>query len=195
MVFITLLSVNYVFISRSASKFTVHKATNPHQIKFAIDWCTHQENWPGGEYDYEVYFAMAPDGCYYGVLGDEKVCYIQTVTYGDNKEYCYLGGFIVKKELRCHGYGKEIGFHALSELPKTCLSSMSAVLDMEAEYKKYGFLTLWNEYSYSFDAQKIVYLSKLSDYGNINIADNKEVSFSKLVKYDTDVFCYSREFI
>ena len=175
--------MNCVFISRSAPTFTVRKATAPHQIKFACDWGRNQENWPGGEYDYEVYFAMAPDGCYYGVLGNEKICYVQAVAYGDTKEYWSLGGLIVKKEFRGHGYGFQISRHVQSEIPKTCIKSISAVLQMEEKYQKqYGYQAAWDEFSYSFDAQKIADLSKHSAHNGINVVHYKEVPFVKLVE-------------
>ena len=156
--------MNCVFNSRSAPTFTVHKANAPHEIKFAFDWGRNQENWPVGEYDHEVYFAMAHDGCYYGVLGDEKICYIQAVAYGDTKEYCYLGGLIVKKEFRGHGYGFQISRHVRSEISNTCLRLISAVLHMEEKYKKSGYQAAWDEFSYSLDAQKIADLSKHSAF-------------------------------
>ena len=168
------------------------KATTASDISFAIEYCRSEESWGLAARDDQIYFTMAPERCYYGMLGDEKISYIQTVTYGDEDEYCYIGLYIVKKEYRRMGYGKQTWDHAFSELPETCLVSLSAVLAQVAIYTKCGFKTNWKEFTYSFDIQNFAGFP-VSTETSINIIHFKDADFSSLLKYDTSAFCYSRE--
>ena len=181
------------FISfRSTPKFTVVRATTASDITFAMEYGRIEEAWPLATHDDLIYIAMAPERCYYGMLGNEKISYIQAVTYGDKEDYCYIGAYIVKKEYRHKGYGKQTWDRALSELPETCLVSLSAVPAQAVKYARTGFKSNWKEFTYTFDAQKIASLP-VSAESSITIIQFKDANFSSLLKYDTSAFCYSRE--
>ena len=177
---------------RSFPKFSVAKATTASDITFAIEYSRSEEYRTLAAHDDQIFFAMAPERCYCGMLGDEKISYIQAVTYGDEEEYCYIGMYLVKKEYRRMGYGKQTWDHAFSELPETCLVSLTAVPAQVANYTKCGFKTNWKEFTYSFDTQNVAGLP-VSTESSINIIHFKDADFSSLLKYDTYAFCYARE--
>ena len=177
---------------RSSPEFKVVKATAADDIAFAIEYSRNEESWGLSTHDDKVFFATAPQRCYYGMLGDKKISYIQVATYGEKEEYGYIGVYIVLKEYRHKGYGKKTWDFAMSELPKDSLVGLSAVLPQEATYMKSGFKGFWTEFSYSFDAETIAKLP-LSSRSDINIVRYKDADMKYLVEYDSNIFCYSRE--
>ena len=155
--------------------------------------CTDQENWPGGAFDSEVYFSMAPNGCFYGALEGQQVGFIMAITYGDSSEYCNIGGLIVRREVQHRGYASKIIATLLSTLPKQCITTMSAVIMMERTYQqKYGHQSYWKENACVFDVKYISSL-QVCDSDKICIVHHKKVSISRLVEYDRSAFGYSRD--
>ena len=177
---------------RSSPEFKVVKATAADDITFAVEYSRSEESWGLCAHDEKVFFAVAPQRCYYGMLGEKKFSYIQVATYGEKEEYSYIGVYYVLKEYRHKGYGKKTWDVAVSELPKDSLIALSAVLPEEATYIKVGFKSFWTEFNYTFDAEKIAKLP-LSGRSDINIVRYKDVDMKNLVEYDSNIFCYSRE--
>ncbi len=185
---------NYILTFRSASNYSIIKATSHDDISFAIEYCRRVESWKLAVHDDEIFFALAPQRCYYGMLGDEKISYMQIVLYGDNEEYCYPGMYVVKKEYREQNYGRPIFDHAWGEIPDSSLISFSAIIPKVLLYMEYGGKPYWNECYYMFDAQKILNSLELDSYEkSINIIRYKDADFQSLLRYDTNAFCYSRE--
>ncbi len=116
---------------RSSPKFSVIKAESQNEVTFAVEYGRSEESWGLATHDDEIFFTLAPQRCYYGMLGDEKISFIQIVPYGEKEEYCYLGMYIVKKEYRHKGYGKQTWDSAWAELPDSCLVGLSAVIPQE----------------------------------------------------------------
>ena len=135
---------------------------------------------------------MAPNHCYFGVLGHEKISYLQATTYGEKEEYCYLGAYIVRKEFRGKGYGKKTWDFAWADLPESCLISLSTAPPQDATYSKVGFKTHWKEFTYTFESKKV---ADFFPYNGLNVKTVrlKDANFQSLLQYDRNVFCYSRE--
>ena len=162
------------------------------EITSAVEYGQREENWVLSPFEDQIFFAVAPRRCYYGKLGDKQISYIQTVTYGKDEEYCYIGAYLVYKEYRHHGYGKKMWDFACGALPENTLVSLSSVLQQEHTYIRSGFKTFWNEFTFTFNALKIAQLPPPSEEC-IDIIQYEEAELSKLVEYDTNIFCYSRE--
>ena len=190
--FVTSICLSACNIGRSSPEFKVVRAIAADDITFAIQYCRNEVGWGYSVSDNKVFFATAPQRCYCGMLGDKKISYIQIATYGDNEEYSFIGAFVVLKEHRHKGYGKKTWDFAVSELPKDSLIGLSAVLQLEATYAKIGFKSFWTEFSFRFSADNIAKLP-LSCRSDINIIRYKDANIENLTKYDSNIFCYSRE--
>lgn len=167
------------------------KATLPSEVEFAIE-IGRKEDWGVVTHDSELFFSIDPDNSYIGELEGKQVAHVLALKY-DRMEYCYIGMYIVKKEFRGKGYGRKTWDRAWSDIPDTCVVSLSTGLNTVSMYEKYGFKTAWNEFTYSYSAEKVATLPLPSSCSDLKLTSFREADFERLVEYDMSVFCYSRE--
>lgn len=109
-------------------------------VKTLVDWAA-IEGWNPGPYDAEVFYTTDPDGFYGFFENEEMIAGGSIVSY--NKEFGFMGFFIVKPEHRSKGIGRKL-WHLrrdtlLARLNPGASIGMDGVVAMQDFYKKGGF--------------------------------------------------------
>ena len=118
-------------------------------VKTLVSWAE-EEGWNPGPYDADVYFATDPDGFYGYFYNDTLIGGGSIVSY--NKEFGFMGFFIVKPEYRSNGIGRKLWYQRrdtlLSRLNKGASIGMDGVIAMQPFYRKGGFEILFRDERY-----------------------------------------------
>jgi GNAT superfamily N-acetyltransferase len=146
-----------------------------------MNWAS-DEGWNPGNNDAEVFWNTDPDG-FYGFYYDAKlIAGGAIISY--NKEYGFMGLFIVHKEYRNKGIGRK-----LWNLRRDCLINrlhtnasigMDGVLAMQSFYSKGGFNIAFRDERYEFNGTILPFSTDVS-------LINKE-DFEKIIAFDIDCF-------
>ncbi|MFA6358650.1 MAG: GNAT family N-acetyltransferase [Candidatus Omnitrophota bacterium] len=116
------------------NKFTVRQMRKD-ELCIAIDWAA-KEGWNPGLKDDECFYAADPNGFFIGLLGDEPVATISSVSY--DQDFGFMGLYIVKPEYRNQGYGMAVWNKALDYLGLRNAGG-DGVLERIEDYKTQGF--------------------------------------------------------
>jgi ribosomal protein S18 acetylase RimI-like enzyme len=165
-----------------AGNYTIRNMSKDEVKNIAIEWAA-KEGWNPGLYDLESFYATDPNGFYLGLLDNEPISCISTVAYDDT--FGFLGFYIVKKEFRGNGYGLRLWNEALKHLPTQNIG-LDGVVDQQENYKKSGFKLAYRNIRHEGKSHKFDKVSK-------EILPVNEVSFDKLVNYDSKLFPVTRE--
>lgn len=89
------------------------RTMNRSEIDLAVDLAA-DEGWNPGLYDADAFYAADPNGFFIGLLNDEPVGCISAVSY--EKQFGFIGFYIIKPGLRGKGYGLKLWQHAVNYL-------------------------------------------------------------------------------
>ena len=161
------------------------KKLNLDGVKTLVNWAE-EEGWNPGPYDAEVYYKTDPDGFYGYFYNGVLIGGGSIVSY--NKEFGFMGFFIVKPEYRSQGIGKKLWYQRrdtlLSRLNKDAPIGMDGVIAMQPFYRKGGFEILFRDERY----EKTGIEFKLNK--NISPILNEDVE--SILAYDKKCFGFSR---
>ncbi|BDH05594.1 GNAT family N-acetyltransferase [Streptomyces seoulensis] len=120
--------------SPAPQEFTVTRAT-------LADWpvisgWAAAEGWNPGLSDGPAFFAQDPEGFFLGRIDGEPVSAISVVNYGT--DYAFLGCYLVRPDLRGHGYGLTTWKTALAHAGERVVG-LDGVVDQQANYRRSGF--------------------------------------------------------
>jgi ribosomal protein S18 acetylase RimI-like enzyme len=142
-----------------------------------IDWAA-KEGWNPGLYDKKAFYSQDKKGYFVGTIDGKIISCISAVSY--NKDFGFLGFYIVKPKYRGKGYGIKIWDKAMQHLPTQNIG-LDGVVTQQENYKKSGFKLYYRNIRYeghglnkNYEDQKIKRLSK--------------IPFKDILKYDTQVF-------
>lgn len=143
----------------------------------AVDWAQ-KEGWNPGLYDASVFYETDPKGFFVGLLDNNPISCISTVSYDGS--FGFLGFYIVKEEFRGKGYGLSIWKKAIDYIGSHNVG-LDGVVAQQSNYMKSGF-----KFAYS----NIRYEGIVKTFSNNNngIVAFSEDYFEKLVKYDSRLF-------
>ena len=154
-------------------------------VKTLVDWAE-AEGWNPGPYDADIYFETDPDGFYGYFHNEEMIGGGSIVSY--NKQFGFMGFFIVKPEYRSHGIGKKLWYQRrdtlLLRLNKGASIGMDGVIAMQPFYKKGGFEISFRDERYE-NIGKEFKIDK-------NISPILENDFDLILTYDKQCFGFSR---
>jgi GNAT superfamily N-acetyltransferase len=154
-------------------------------VKTLVEWAE-AEGWNPGTYDADVYFQTDPDGFYGYFHNEEMIGGGSIVSY--NKEFGFMGFFIVKPEYRSHGIGKKLWYQRrdtlISRLNEGASIGMDGVIAMQPFYKKGGFEILFRDERYE-NIGKEFKIDK-------NISTIIDDDFDSILAYDKQCFGFSR---
>ena len=154
-------------------------------VKTLVEWAE-AEGWNPGQYDAEVYYQTDPDGFYGYFHNEDMIGGGSIVSY--NKEFGFMGFFIVKPEYRSHGIGRKLWYQRrdtlLSRLNKGASIGMDGVIAMQPFYKKGGFEILFRDERFEKMGMKFEIDKNISP-----ISDN---DFNSIFAYDKQCFGFSR---
>ena len=120
------------------------RAMHPDEIGFAVDWAA-AEGWNPGLADAPCFASVDAGGFLIGVLGGEPAAIISTVNYDDR--FAFLGFYIVRADLRGHGYGMRIWEAALAHAGSRTIG-LDGVVAQQDNYRKSGFALAYNNVRY-----------------------------------------------
>ena len=154
-------------------------------VKTLVRWAE-EEGWNPGPNDADVYYATDPDGFYGYYHKGNLIAGGSIVSY--NKEFGFMGFFIVKPEYRSFGIGRKIWYQRrdmlLSRLNKDAPIGMDGVIAMQPFYKKGGFEILFRDERY----EKIG--TQFTIDKNISSISNED--FESIFTHDKQCFGFSR---
>ena len=154
-------------------------------VKTLVSWAK-AEGWNPGPHDAKVFYATDPDGFYGYFLDGIMIAGGSIVSY--NKEFGFMGFFIVKPEYRSMGIGRKLWYQRrdtlLSRLNKGAPIGMDGVIAMQPFYKKGGFEILFRDERYERTGEKL----KL----NNNISPITDKDIDSILDYDKQCFGFSR---
>lgn len=145
------------------------------------------ENWHFGSHNLASAYSADPSGFFVGELNGEVITHINAVKYPAHS--AFIGTFIVGKEHRGKGYGRQTWDVAWKSLDKDYIIGLVAVTYMVPRYKKLGFHAVWNTYFAKLDMEIVT--KKLGNHQlpeGVSIIPASAVDFAKMYSYDASVF-------
>lgn len=156
-----------------------------HGLQTLVKWAE-AEGWNPGPYDAEVYWLSDPEGFYGFFNGDEMIGGGSIVSY--NKEFGFMGFFIVKPAYRANGIGRKLWYlrrdKMISRLKPGAPIGMDGVVDMQPFYNKGGFNLASRDESHERTGESFQVDQNISSIG--------ENDFEKIVLYDKQGFGFYR---
>lgn len=170
-------------MSETAGKQSIRRATLSETASVLIEWAA-KEGWNPGLYDAVCFYNTDPNGFFVGTVDDLPVSCISLVKY--NKDFAFLGFYIVHPDFRGMGYGYEIWQTAMEYAGNT-ITGLDGVTDQQENYQKSGFM---------FAYRNIRYEGKSQRYSNINSQNIEPITpqiFDAVLNYDSTLFPVKRE--
>ncbi|MFK5856788.1 MAG: GNAT family N-acetyltransferase [Bacteroidota bacterium] len=155
-------------------------------VKTLVEWAKN-EGWNPGPLDANVYWSTDPNGFYGYYYKNSLIAGGGIVSY--NKEFGFMGLFVVKPEYRSIGIGRKLWHQRrdllINRLNHNASIGMDGVVDMQSFYKKGGFEIAFKDERY----EKIGMKSVIDD----NIFPIKDEDFHEISTYDKLCFGFLRE--
>ncbi len=154
-------------------------------LKTLVKWAE-IEGWNPGSNDADVYWATDPEGYYGYYIDGDLIAGGSIVSY--DKEFGFMGFFIVKPEYRSLGIGRKIWYQRrdtlLSRLNNGASIGMDGVLAMQSYYEKGGFKIAfrderWEKTGMKFNVDK-------------SISPIEDEDINSILTYDKQCFGFSR---
>ena len=111
------------------------RAMSSDEIPLAVDWAA-AEGWNPGHADAACFAAVDPQGFLIGELDGAPAATVSCVNYDD--KFSFLGFYIVRPDLRGHGYGLRIWNAAIAHAGSRVIG-LDGVMAQQQNYQKSGF--------------------------------------------------------
>ncbi|WP_397474724.1 GNAT family N-acetyltransferase [Pusillimonas sp.] len=105
------------------------------ELDMLLDWAA-AEGWNPGLHDAEAFYAADPRGFLIALLGQTPVAAISIVRY--NRDYAFLGFYIVSPAYRGKGYGYRIWQAAIAAMGERTIG-LDGVPEQQENYRRSGF--------------------------------------------------------
>lgn len=154
-------------------------------LKILVEWAKN-EGWNPGPHDADVYWSTDPNGFYGIYFNGDLIAGGAIISY--NKEFGFMGLFIVKPEFRTSGIGRKLWHYRrnllIDRLNNNAAIGMDGVVSMQSFYKKGGFEILFKDERYE----------KLGMKFNLdpNIFAIEDEDFHEILNYDKHCFGFLR---
>lgn len=170
-----------LFTSERKSDFEIVNASLE-DINFFLSLAK-KEGWNPGLCDAIPFYSTDPNGFFIGKIGDKMIGCVSSVAYNSN--YGFLGFYIVIPEFRGQGFGIQLWNKAIDYLGNRNIG-LDGVISQQENYKK-SFFKLYYR-NIRFEGKTSNFFSDSS-----SLIDLSQVSFEKLLQYDSAVFGLCRE--
>lgn len=158
-----------------SEKFQIRRMTRKEVEDIAVKWAAN-EGWNPGLRDGECFYAADPNGFLLGELDGRPVSAISAVAY--DKEFAFMGIYIVKPELRGKGFGMRVWRAALEYLGGRNIGG-DGVLERIDDYRTQGFKSYYKNSRYRGIAK---------GSPDKNLTPINEIDFKALSEYDDGIF-------
>ena len=153
------------------------RSMRPDEIALAADWAA-AEGWNPGLSDAACFATVDRDGFLIGELDGTPAATVSCVNYDDR--FAFLGFYIVRADLRGHGYGLRIWNAAIAHAGSRVIG-LDGVVAQQTNYKKSGFQLAYANIRYG----GTVVASAASQAGIVALRD---VPFAMIEASDAAVF-------
>lgn len=167
-------------MTKSQGKYTIRRM-NREDLSLALGWAAN-EGWNPGLHDTQCFYNTDPNGFFMGFLDDKPISSISAVKYDRN--FGFLGLYIVKKGYRNQGFGWKIWNHAMEYLKDQNIG-LDGVVTQQNNYKKSGFKLYYRNIRFQGKSKKYTFNSE-------NIRNCAKIHFEDLLQYDNHLFPSSR---
>ncbi len=154
-------------------------------LKTLISWASN-EGWNPGKNDADVFWDTDPNGFYGFYYENKLIAGGAIISY--NKEFGFMGLFIVHNDFRNIGIGNKLWHlrrdRLLQRLNANASIGMDGVLAMQPFYNKGGFNIAYRDERYEFK-------SDITPFSDLVSPINKE-DFEKINDYDINYFGFDR---
>lgn len=154
-------------------------------LKTLVKWAE-EEGWNPGLSDAEVFWKTDPDGFYGYYRNGQLTAGGSIVSY--NREFGFMGFFIVKPEYRSQGIGRKLWYQRrdtlLSRLNKGASIGMDGVVAMQPFYQKGGFEIAFRDERH----EKTGTFFQVDSH--ISVIDDQDLE--AVLKYDIPCFGFQR---
>jgi len=169
------------------NKFIIRNASKD-EMQIIADW-SKIEQWNPGEFDAVCFYNSDPSGFFVGELNREVIGCISAFAY--DKEFGFIGLYIVKPEYRRKGYGIQIWKKAMDYLDDRCIG-LDGVIEQVPNYEKFGFRSAYSNIRLKGIAGENISLTGEQSHDK-KLMNLSTVPLSKLVSYDSGIFPAIRE--
>ena len=145
------------------------------------------EDWHIGPNDFTSVHVSDPSRFFVGELDGKVISHISTIKHPGHSSF--IGAFLVEKEHRGKGFGKQTWDFAWESLDKGHTIGLDAAPHMVTKYETFGFRSLWKTLIVNLDILKVS--KNLANYefpDGLLIQCIQTVGFKKLLTYDTSVY-------
>jgi hypothetical protein len=149
----------------------------PEEISLAVDWAA-AEGWNPGLADAACFAEVDREGFLIGELDGAPAATISCVNY--DASFAFLGFYIVRKDLRGHGFGLQIWNQAIAHAGPRVIG-LDGVVAQQPNYRKSGFQLAYPNIRYG----GVVTVRDTPPAGVIPLAD---VPLPTVAAYDATVF-------
>lgn len=132
-------------------------------------------------------YAADPSGFFVGELNGEVISHIHAIKYPAHS--AFIGTFIVAKEHRGKGYGRQTWDVAWKSVDKKCTIGLVATTHTVPRYEALGFCAVWNTFVAKLDVYIVTQkLANLKPLDGVSIKPTSVVDFEKVCSYDASVY-------
>lgn len=153
------------------------RAMRPDEIAIAVDWAA-AEGWNPGHADATCFATVDPGGFLIGEIDGVPAATISCVNYDDR--FAFLGFYIVREDLRGHGYGLRIWNAAIAHAGARVIG-LDGVVAQQENYARSGFRLAYANIRYGG-------IAPVSDAPRSDIRDLRDVPATAVEADDATVF-------
>jgi GNAT superfamily N-acetyltransferase len=157
------------------------RTMRPEEISIAIDWAA-AEGWNPGLADAACFATVDPDGFLIGELDGVPAATISCVNYGAS--FAFLGFYIVRRDVRGHGYGLRIWNAAIAHAGSRVVG-LDGVVAQQQNYRKSGFNFAYANIRYGG-------MIAVPNPARLSVVALSEVPFAIVEESDATIFPASR---
>jgi GNAT superfamily N-acetyltransferase len=161
----------------AGNSFIIRTMTRP-EVDFAVESAA-LEGWNPGLHDAECFYRTDPEGFIIGILDKRPVACISAVSY--QKQFGFIGFFVVMPEMRGKGYGLRLWQAAMDRLTGQNIG-LDGVPAQVTNYMKSGFNLAYRNSRFEG------FSSGLPSPACPMIAAIKEIPLGKVLQYDRQCF-------
>ena len=164
---------------RKPGKLTI-RPINRSEMDTLVGWAA-AEGWNPGLHDADIFWDTDPDAFIAAELDGALIGGGSIVSY--QRQFGFMGFFIIKPEFRGHGLGAELWFARRARLDASASIGMDGVFEMQPFYTKGGFKFAHREIRFEGVGQASALAAAVTP-----LADLAELPFQAVCDYDAAHF-------
>jgi GNAT superfamily N-acetyltransferase len=168
---------------------TIRSTSNEEELKEVMSWAA-DEGWNVGKNDAQAYYKAFPTGCKLLLKDNIPIGAIFVADF--SAEFTFIGLFVVKKEYRGMGYGKELWNEAMRHIESGNGGLYAVPMQIE-RYMASGFNSVckiqrWSTIAPSFSGSSSIKKSNNEENEKESILPLSKANIKSICNYDATMF-------